>query len=250
MGRYDRRRNRDNDSSFGSLVVFGVVLGAGIYLLTREQNRRAIDAKLAELGLKDTVDELGSSVAKGWEQTKQAAAGGGTLSEKVANVKDAAATAAKDVADTAKDNQADVQAAGKQLKADAQDAVADAQDKAADLADQAKTKGEELKGKAEDAADDAKKAVAKGTEDAKAKAEDLKDAAQVKAEEVKDAAQQKADQAKDKADQVAKDVKDTAKEASDTAQANKDSKPEWPYSREGGVADNKGDSDKSNERKF
>ncbi|WP_261663681.1 hypothetical protein [Deinococcus sp. Marseille-Q6407] len=189
MGRNNNRYDRRNDSdsnSFGKLLIFGVVLGAGIYLVTREQNRRAIDAKLSELGLKDAAEDLGNSVSKGWEQTKQAAQdAGSTIASQVAEVGDTAAHAAKDVADTARDNQGTVQQAGQQLKSDAQDAASKVQDKAAGAVDQLKDKAEDAKDAAQQKAGEVKQDVQQAGEQLKDKAEDAKDAAQQKAGEVK-----------------------------------------------------------------
>lgn len=61
------------------LLLLGVLVGAGAYYFSREQNRKALDQKLAELGLKDAAGEVSESVTKGWEKTKDAATQAGQV---------------------------------------------------------------------------------------------------------------------------------------------------------------------------
>lgn len=91
---------------FKRLLVLGAIIGAGAYYLSREQNRKALDAKLAELGLKDAAQGVSDSVVKSWEKTKEATKGvakgaGSTLSElsdEAEKALDKAGERAKDVA--------------------------------------------------------------------------------------------------------------------------------------------------------
>lgn len=147
------------------LLVLGALVGAGAYYLSREQNRKALDAKLAELGLKDAAQDVGSSVTKGWEKTKDAAQNAGAA-----------------VADKAAD-----------LKEDAAKLLDQAKDKASDLADAAKDK-------AQDVAQDVKAGAAKAADAAQDKAAEVKqDAAKAV-----DKAQDKAQQTKEEVDAKAK----------------------------------------------
>ncbi|MCD0177778.1 desiccation-associated late embryogenesis abundant protein, partial [Deinococcus sp. 14RED07] len=86
------------------LLVLGALVGAGAYYFSREQNRRALDSKLAELGLKDAAQDVGQSVTKGWEKTKDAAKdAGAVIADKAGEVKDAAAGGAQAAADKVKE---------------------------------------------------------------------------------------------------------------------------------------------------
>src|SRR5689334_9372323 len=107
------------------LLLLGALIGAGAYYFSREQNRRALDAKLSELGLKDAAQDVGQSVTKSWEKTKDAAASAGAvIADKAGDVKDAAASGAGAAVDKAKEVAGDVKDAVSKAADSARDAVA------------------------------------------------------------------------------------------------------------------------------
>lgn len=211
-----------DDSHFPTkrLLLLGALIGAGAYYLSREQNRKALDAKLAELGLKDAAGDVGHSVAQGWEKTREAAHTAGTvIADKAAEVKDAAAGGTQAAVDKAKEVAGDVKQAVTGAAETARDAASKAadtvKDKAQDVGGKARDAAQDLKADAKDAADKAGNQGAQTLQDikwgAKDAAKDAKDAAGKAADDVKSAAQKAADGAKDAAQNAA----DSAKKAAD-----------------------------------
>ena len=201
-------------------LLLGALIGAGAYYLSREQNRKALDAKLAELGLKDGAGDVSRSVAQGWEKTREAAHTAGTvIADKAAEVKDAAAGGTQAAVDKAKEVAGDVKQAVTGAAETARDAASKAadtvKDKAQDVGGKARDAAQDLKADAKDAADKAGNQGAQTLQDikwgAKDAAKDAKDAAGKAADDVKSAAQKAADGAKDAAQNAA----DSAKKAAD-----------------------------------
>ena len=67
-------------------LLLGTLIGAAVYYFSREQNRRALDRKLEELGIKDAAHSVADSAQDGWQKTKEAAqdAGAALASDLVA----------------------------------------------------------------------------------------------------------------------------------------------------------------------
>jgi len=173
------------------LLLLGALVGAGAYYLSREQNRKALDQKLSELGLKDAAENVGGTVSKGWEKTKDAAASAGhVLADKAGEVKEAV-------------QQGGVQAGvekAKEVAGEAKVAVkgaaAEAGDAAKDVAGAVKAEAPQVHAQVQGAAKDAGQQLGQAAEQAK-------DRVQQTAEQVADRAQDDAAQAQSQAQHVA-----------------------------------------------
>jgi len=101
-----RMFERDTDRRFPvkRFILLGSLIGAAVYYFSREQNRRALDRKLEELGIKDAAVTVGSAAQDSWQKTREAAHDAAdTLKDKAAEAKDKVADVAGDLKDKAKD---------------------------------------------------------------------------------------------------------------------------------------------------